>query len=150
MPTPEQMRDAMLTYFAAFATADVDSIVGLFADDAVVEDPVGGTRIEGAAALRKFFGGGFDLVGGAYRFEPQGAVRIAGNHAACAAIATCDKAAPPFRIETMDVMEFNEDGKFASMKAYWGPTNLHSLSGDASQGAEAASLAQGFLKSLGG
>jgi steroid Delta-isomerase len=148
MPTPEHMRDAVLKYFASFASADVDAIVGLFADNAVVEDPIGGARIEGIHAIRGFFAGGFGYVGGGYSFEPEGNVRVAANHAACAAIATCDKANPPFRLETMDVMTFDEAGKIVAMKAYWGPFNMQSLSGGAN-GAEAAEKANAFLKSLG-
>lgn len=146
MPTPDHMRDAVLTYFASFATADTEAILALFADDAVVEDPVGGARMEGKAALRAFFGGGFDYVGGGYSFTPEGAVRIAGNHAACAAIALCDKADPPFRLETLDVMTFDEAGKIVAMKAYWGPANMQSLSGEGS--VAAADKADAFLKSL--
>lgn len=148
MPTPEHMRDAVLTYFASFASADVDAIVALFADDAVVEDPIGGARMEGIEAIRGFFKGGFDYVGGGYQFLPGGSVRVAANHAACAAIATCDKANPPFRLETLDVMTFGEDGKIIAMKAYWGPFNMTSLAEGAS-GAEAAEKANAFLKSLG-
>ena len=92
MPTPEHMRDAVLTYFASFANADVETIVGLFADNAVVEDPIGHARMEGIAAIRGFFAGWLrDYVGGGYSFVPEGNVRIAANHAACAAIATCDQ-----------------------------------------------------------
>lgn len=149
MPTPEQMRAAVLKYFASFENADVEAIVSLFADDAVVEDPVGGPRMEGIAAIRKFFAGGFDYIGGGYSFVPEGNVRIAGNHAACAAIATCNTAKPPFRLETLDVMTFNAAGKFSAMKAYWGPANMQSLSGDGSTGDEAAAKSMEFLKSLG-
>ena len=148
MPTPEHMRDAVLKYFASFANADVDAIVSLFADNAVVEDPIDGARIEGIDAIRQFFAGGFAFVGGGYEFVPDGNVRIAGKHAACAAIATCEKANPPFRLETLDVMTFDDAGKFIAMKAYWGPANMQSLSGDAS-GATAASKSMEFLKTLG-
>jgi steroid delta-isomerase len=148
MPAPEHMRDAVLKYFASFANADVDAIVALFAADAVVEDPIGGARMEGIEAIRNFFAGGFDYVGGGYSFVPEGNVRISGNHAACAAVATCDKAKPPFRLETVDVMSFDEAGKIVAMKAYWGPFNMQSLSGGAT-GAEAAEKANAFLKSLG-
>ena len=148
MPTPEHMCDAVLAYFASFANADVDAIVALFADNAVVEDPIGGARMEGIDAIRGFFKGGFDYVGGGYQFLPEGSVRVAANHAACAAIATCDKANPPFRLETLDVMTFGEDGKIIAMKAYWGPFNMTSLAEGAS-GAEAAEKANAFLKSLG-
>jgi len=148
MPTPEHMRDAVLSYFASFETADVDAIVALFADNAVVEDPIGGARMEGIQAIRGFFKGGFDYVGGGYPFVPEGNVRVAANHAACAAVAICDKANPPFRLETLDVMTFDEAGKIVAMKAYWGPFNMTSLAGGAS-GAEAAEKANAFLKSLG-
>ena len=29
-------------------------------------------------------------------------------------------------IDIVDVFEFNDDGKIASMKAYWGPENMAS------------------------
>ncbi len=149
MPTPEHMRDAVLKYFASFASADVDAIVSLFAADAVVEDPIDGARVEGIDAIRKFFTGGFEFVGGGYSFEPDGNVRIAGRHAACAAIATCENANPPFRLETLDVMTFNEAGRIVAMKAYWGPANMQSLSGEADGGSVAANRSMEFLKSLG-
>jgi steroid delta-isomerase len=148
-PTPEHMHNAVLKYFASFANADVDAIVSLFADNAVVEDPIDGARVEGIEAIRKFFASGFDYVGGGYDFVPEGNVRISGRHAACAAIATCANANPPFRLETLDAMTFDDDGKFIAMKAYWGPANMQSLSGDAS-GATAAAKSMEFLKTLGG
>ena len=149
MPTPEHMRAAVLKYFASFAAADVDAIVGLFADDAVIQDPIDGPPIKGHAAIRNFFTSGFDYVGGGYQFLPEGAVRIAGgNFAACAAIATCDKADPPFRLDTMDVMEFDAAGKIISMKAYWGPANMQTLGGDTDGGAAAAERAKAFVASM--
>lgn len=146
MPSPEQMRAAALKYFSCFATADVEGIVGLFAADAVVEDPVGSTPQKGTEALRKFFSSGFAHVGGGFRFEPEGAVRVAGDAVACAAIATCEKADPPFRMETLDVWTFDAAGKFTSMKAYYGPTNIHSLTGGSSE--EAANRTKAFVDSL--
>jgi steroid delta-isomerase len=148
MPDPEKMRAAALKYFSCFESADVDGIVALFADDAVVEDPVGSTPNRGIAAIRKFFEAGFVHVGGGFRFEPEGNVRVAERAVACAAIATVEKADPPFRMETLDVWTVNEDGKFTSMKAYYGPTNVHALSGDARAAAEAARKASEFVAKL--
>jgi steroid delta-isomerase len=148
MPTPEHMRDVMLRYFGSFAAADIDAIVALFADNAVVEDPVDGTRIEGIDAIRNFFAGGFEFVGGGYRLEAEGNVRVSANRAACAAIANCDNANPPFRLETLDVMTFDAAGKVVEMKAYWGAFNMQSLA-EGTTGAEAAEKANAFLKSLG-
>ena len=149
MPTPDHMRAAVLKYFASFATADVDSIVGLFAENAVIRDPIDGPPMKGREAIRNFFSSGFDYVGGAYDFVPEGAVRIAGNFAACAAIATCDKATPPFQLDTLDVMEFGADGKIVSMKAYWGPANMQTLgAGDPAEAADAAERAKAFVASM--
>jgi steroid delta-isomerase len=127
MLAPDEMRAVVLRYFSLFAHGDVEGIVALFAPDAVLEDPVGQDPMVGADALRAFFQAGFGAVGGRILFEAEGAVRIAGRYAACAAIATCDRAEPPFFSETLDVMEFGADGKIVSMKAYWGPTNAHPL-----------------------
>jgi steroid delta-isomerase len=143
------MRAAVLKYFASFATADVEAIASLFANDAVIQDPIDGPPIKGRDAIRNFFTSGFAYVGGPYEFVPEGAVRIAGNFAACAAIATCDKANPPFRLDTLDVMEFDADGKIVSMKAYWGPANMQTLgAGDPAAAADAAQRAKAFVASM--
>ena len=148
MPDPDKMREAALKYFSSFAAADVDAIVSLFAEDAVVEDPVGSTPQRGIAAIRNFFESGFKHVGGGFRFEPEGNVRVAERAVACAAVATVERADPPFRMETLDVWTVGDDGKFTSMKAYYGPTNVHALSGDAASAAKAAANAKSFTDKL--
>jgi len=127
MPSPEQMRESVMRYARSFSTADIDRIVSLFAADAVIEDPVGQGVHEGREAIRAFFAVGFESVGGEIQMRPEGAVRLAEGVAACAMIATCNKAAQPFWMETLDVWTFNDEGLFSSMRAYWGPSNFHPL-----------------------
>lgn len=120
------IRDAILRYFACFAEGDVEGIVALFAADAFIEDPVGTPRVQGRDALRAFYRAGLEQTGG-IRMEAEGAVRVAGDVGACAALGYCENANPPFYFETLDVMTFDADGKIASMLAYWGPDNHHPL-----------------------
>ena len=51
MATPEQMEAAVLAYVAAFAAGDPEQAVAIFAEDAVVEDPVWGTHVGREAIL---------------------------------------------------------------------------------------------------
>ena len=46
---------AVETYVAGYAAGDVDTILSIFAEDAVLEDPVGTPAHQGKAALRGFF-----------------------------------------------------------------------------------------------
>ena len=85
----------------------------IYADDAVVEDPVGSEPYIGIDAIVGFYEGAFAT--GA-KIALSGDVRCAGNAAAF-----------PFKvlmegvdISPIDVFEFNAEGKVQSMKAYWG------------------------------
>jgi steroid delta-isomerase len=100
-------------YMDAFSGADMDLIREIYADDAVVEDPVGTEPYVGIDAIVGFYEGAFAT--GA-KIALSGDVRCAGNAAAF-----------PFKvlmegvdISPIDVFEFNADGKVQSMKAYWG------------------------------
>lgn len=104
-------------YVEAFDKADMDIIRDIYAADAVVEDPVGTEPHEGIEAICEFYKVG--LESGA-KLALTGPCRCAGNAVAF-----------PFQvqmsgmnIDIIDVFEFNEEGKIASMKAYWGPENM--------------------------
>lgn len=104
-------------YVEAFDTADMNIIREIYADDAIVEDPVGTDLHEGIEAVCAFYEGA--LASGA-KLVVTGPVRSAANTAAF-----------PFqvqmgdmKIDIIDIFEFNDDGKVTSMKAYWGPDNM--------------------------
>lgn len=104
-------------YVEAFDKADMNIIREIYADDAIVEDPVGTDQHIGIEAVCAFYEGA--LASGA-KLKVTGPVRSAANTAAF-----------PFQvqmtgmsIDIIDVFEFNEDGKVTSMKAYWGPDNM--------------------------
>ncbi len=123
-PTPAHIRDVFITYGDRQSAGDVEGILALFADDAVVRDPANAPAHHGKAALRSFFEAGFAASGGANEMKLEGAVRIAGNQAAAAFIVRTVRSKPVYRVETLDVMTFNEAGLVTEMVAYWGPENF--------------------------
>ena len=127
VPDPERIRNVFAAYAHGLSVGDADGLAALFAPDGVLEDPVGTPPHVGREAIRRFFQAGFDQTGGRILFEPEGAIRIRGPHAACAFIATCDKAQPPFKVETVDVARFDSEGQIVSMTAVLGPANFHPL-----------------------
>jgi steroid Delta-isomerase len=126
-PDPECIRGVFAAYARHLATGDAEGLAGLFAPDGSLEDPIGSPPHVGREAIRRFFQAGFDQTGGRILFEAEGAIRIRGPHAACAFIATCDKAQPPFKVETLDLARFDSAGRIVSMIAVLGPSNFHLL-----------------------
>ncbi len=103
-------------YVEVFETQNMDLIREMYADDAVVEDPVGTEPHRGIEAICAFYESGMAF---------NAKLKLTGNPR-CAANAV----AFPFQvvmegmaIEVIDVFTFNDDGKVIDMKAYWGPEN---------------------------
>ncbi len=122
--SPDHIRHVFTHYGAMQSAGDIDGILALFAQDAVVRDPANAPEQRGQTALRTFFETGKAASGGAIQMELEGAVRIAGNEGAAAYIVRTLNSDPVFRVETMDVMTFDEDGLIKQMVAYWGPENF--------------------------
>ena len=106
-------------YVEAISGDDVEAVVALFAEDAVVEDPVGSPPQEGKSALRDFYQIAVDSV---ERMELEGNVRVRDSFGAAAMRAKIKGV--DLAMETLDVMEFNEQGLIVRMTAYWGDTNM--------------------------
>lgn len=118
MPTQEHMKQALQTYIDAFNANDALTVSGLFADDAVVEDPVGNPPITGRAAIDEFY---TNAVASGAKLTLDTPVR--GSHGDRAAMAfTIDL--PGMRIRAIDVMTFNPEGEITRMEAHWGPDDL--------------------------
>lgn len=122
MPSTDTMRAAMSAYLEALNNDDLEAICALYSDNASVEDPVGSPAKSGKAAIREFYAGSVALKP---RTRLSAPIRC--SHANSAAMAfevdvTLD--AGPVTISVIDVMEFDDDGRFSSMKAYWGPDDM--------------------------
>jgi len=120
--TEQTMKQAMQAYIDRFNADDLEGVVGLYAEDATVEDPVGTPVKAGKAAIRDFYK--YAMTTGA-RLSLAAPVR--GSHGSSAAMAfdvklTYQGASMVIRV--IDVMTFDGEGKFTSMKAYWGPSDM--------------------------
>lgn len=121
----QHMTAALQTYVDSISNSDLEAIINLFAEDAVVEDPVGTDPHIGHAALREFYQMACDSVS---KMVLEGNVRVTKKWAAAGMLAYPKGAEDSLVIETLDVMEFNEEGKIIRMTAYWGDSNMRAIS----------------------
>jgi steroid Delta-isomerase len=124
MPSPEHIKQVLQDYVDAMSVADVDAVMSIYAKNAVVEDPVGSEAYVGHDAIRAFYQGS---AGAVAKMVLEGNVRVAQNWGACAMLAYPAGMEDSLVIETLDVMEFDEDGKVISMRAYWGESTARAL-----------------------
>lgn len=117
----EHIAKVLQAYVDAVGGDSVEDIVKLYAEDAVVEDPVGSPPHKGHAALREFYQIAVDSV---EKMVLEGNPRIRDHWGAAAMCAYPKGMDMKFRMETLDVMEFNEQGLITRMTAYWGDSNM--------------------------
>ena len=111
--------DAVHRYVEAFETGNMDLIRELYADDAIVEDPVGTDIHKGMEAIVEFYSAS---LGKGVKLALSGDPRCAGNEVAF----PFQVSAPGMTIDVIDVFKFNEDGKVSSTRAFRGPENIKS------------------------
>lgn len=117
MPSAEHITDTVNRYIELVAKGSADDLVELYADDATVEDPVGGEVHIGRQAIHGFYAAVNELQ----RECELLTLRVAGNEAAFQFRLTVTAGEHRLVIEPIDVMVFDGQGKIASMKAYWSP-----------------------------
>jgi steroid delta-isomerase len=120
MPSPEQIADTVNRYISLVAKGCADDIAELYADDATVEDPVGGEVHIGRQSIRGFYA----AIENAERDCELVTLRVAGNEAAFQFRLTVKAGEGGMVIEPIDVMVFGDDGKVTAMKAYWSADNV--------------------------
>jgi steroid Delta-isomerase len=122
MTDEQTMKAAMQAYIDCFNRSDAAAIADLYADDATVEDPVGSPLKTGKAAIAEFYK--MAVATGA-RLELAAPIRAShGNAAAMAFNVRLNMPEGKAHIQVIDVMTFNDAGKFTSMKAYWGKSDM--------------------------
>jgi steroid Delta-isomerase len=94
---------------------DVEGIVALYADDATIEDPIGGPLHRGIDAVRAFY----QAAAGTVTMKRVGPVHVAGREAATPLLVLIGPEGKKQALDIISVMAFNEDGKIASMRAFW-------------------------------
>jgi steroid delta-isomerase len=124
MVSVEDITNAVNRYLELVATGTADEIAALYADDATVEDPVGGGEVHiGRQAIHGFY----KNIENIPRATELHALRVAGHEAAFMFSITVGGDGGKMRIEPIDVMVFNSEGKITSMKAYWSPAYVTPL-----------------------
>jgi steroid Delta-isomerase len=125
MPSAEANTEAnaktVNRYVELLAKGQADAIADLYATDATVEDPVGGEVHIGRQAIHGFYSN----VPGTNNETEVVTLRALGNEVAFFWRLIADLGdGGKTSIEIISVMTFDDDGKIASMKAYWGPDNI--------------------------
>ena len=123
MVSAQQIQATMARYVELVDAGDIDGIIALYSEDAVVEDPVGHPPLQGIVDIERFYREGL----GASKVSATltGPVRATLN--GCGAMpfrVDMEWAGQPCSLHVIDVMEFDADGKIRSMKAYWSEVNL--------------------------
>lgn len=120
MPSHEDMVSTVERYVEAFEKNDPEMVVGLFAADATVEDPIGTPIHRGHDAIREFYTRSMQA---SPKLQLDGPVRTGGGYAAFAFTVLLNYGGPK-KIEVIDTFKFNDEGKVTEMRAYWGPANM--------------------------
>ncbi len=123
MPSAEHITDTVNRYIELVAKGSADDLVELYADDATVEDPVGGEVHIGHQAIHGFY----SALDNLQRECELVTLRVAGNEAAFQFRLTIKAGNGGMVIEPIDVMVFGDDGKVTAMKAYWSADNVTQL-----------------------
>lgn len=120
MVSAEHIENTVNRYLELVAGGTAEEIAELYASDATVEDPVGGEVHIGRSAIRGFY----KNIESTPRATELLALRVAGHEAAFMFAITVGSGEHRIRIEPIDVMVFDGEGKIKAMKAYWSPAHV--------------------------
>lgn len=112
----EAITKAVNRYLETVSQGRPDDIAALYAEDATVEDPVGSEVHIGRQAIRGFY----TSVENVKSKTEVVTLRALGNEAAF----LWRLIIGGMTIEIISVMTFDDAGKIASMRAYWGQDNI--------------------------
>ena len=122
MAETEKMLEAPAKYLAALNNKDLEGLVALYAEKAMVEDPVGADKVVGKNAIRDFYKAACDAD---IQAELTGEVRLSGVEVAFPFKAIILSAG--IETQIIDTFRFNEQGEVVEMRAYWGASNTRSI-----------------------
>ena len=116
----EAISEVIHRYVDLVATGTADEVVGLYAEGATVEDPVGSEVLTTREAIREFYS---RLEG----LEQEGRLltaRIADGQAAFLFELATKSGEQTYTLAPIDVMTFDDDAKITSMRAFWADSDL--------------------------
>ena len=114
----EALQALVQRYLDTCAGGTAADVAALYTEDATLEDPVGGGEVHiGRQAIAGFY----KLMESTEVTTELLTFRAGGHEAAFVFAITVGGS---MRIEPIEVMTFDGDGKITSMKSYWGPQNI--------------------------
>ena len=115
-------RAAMQAYIDRMNAGDLAGVVALYAADATIEDPVGsGKVVSGKAAIEEFYKGSMQTQA---QLKLSAPIRTSHSDSAAMAFEVTLNWGGLMTISVSDVMTFNAQGEFTSMRASWGPEDM--------------------------
>jgi steroid Delta-isomerase len=117
MASPEQVQAAVDAYVAAYQDNDRDAFLDAFATDGVIVDPVGTPPHAGREARGAFWDTVHQLTE-RMSFDVKDVV-VCGNEAAMVFRIHAGTADSGIALDAVDIFEVGDDGKIASLRAYW-------------------------------
>ena len=127
MPDAERIEQVVTEYLRAGREGDRDAWLGLFADDATLEDPVGTDVVRGRTELEAFWDrtiGRTDGFDNALR-----ELRVAGDSAAFLFDLFISWKGTRYVVSPIDVQTYDADGRITSMRAYWSTDDMVAADG---------------------
>jgi len=126
MPTEDELRATLIRYTEAFSAGDADAWVGLFTEDATVEDPVGSPKHVGRDAIRAFFEAGHAMADKITLTIKEGPV-VCGSEGSFAMEVMSEMGGATIVLTAIDVMTFDDAGAITSQRAFWSPSGIRTL-----------------------
>lgn len=125
MPSEQQMKDALQAYVDAYNNNNLAALLALYSDDATVEDPYGTQPKNGKAQIEAFYR---QAMASGATLKLSAPIRGSSADAAAMAFDAVVKLAQgTMRVSVIDVMTFDEAGLIRSMRAYFGPSDIHTV-----------------------
>jgi steroid delta-isomerase len=119
----QAITDMVHRYIALLVDGSVEELVGMYADDATLEDPVGGEVHIGSRAIAGFY----SAISTVERECELVSLRVSGNEAAFQFRLTVTAGDNKMRVEPIEVMVFDDRSKVTAMKAYWSSADVTQL-----------------------
>ena len=104
------------TYMQAMSEGDYETVVGLYADDAKLEDPVGGEVLSGKPAILAFYQ---NATANKLTCKRTGPVRYVNREMVFPFECVVVSGEVKMKIEIIDHFVLNDDGLVVSMRAFW-------------------------------
>jgi len=125
MPSEAHRKRVALAYLDAVTLHDVDAMVALFAENAVVEDPFGDKPAHGLEEIRAAYSAILELDPKVVPGEPCATHEDTSVAVPIVVVARAEPGGTGWiRIRSIDVMEFDTAGKITRMRGFWGPGDI--------------------------